>query len=106
MAWDAGQPLGPIDLRISVERPDGSAVTLWSSLHSGLAEPRSGEAILELPELALSGGSYVLHLRVFADGLLHDEVRHAAKIDVGPAPWQGLDYPTPRPMALQVQRWS
>lgn len=106
VAWDAQQPLGPIDLRISVERPDGSAVTLWSSLHSGLTEPRSGEAILELPELALSGGSYVLHLRLFADGLLHDEVRNAGRIDVASAPWKGIDYPTPRPMALQIQRWS
>ncbi|MBM3433496.1 MAG: ABC transporter ATP-binding protein [Bacteroidetes bacterium] len=104
--WTGAAADTGLDLRISLERPDASALTLWSSLNSGWMPNGASCATLTLPELALSSGTYLMHLRVFVDGLLHDEVRNAARVVVQPGAWQGFDYPTPRPMALQTQRWS
>jgi len=109
VTWSMSKPASAknLDVRLSVERIDGSALTLWSSLQSGwvLNESATGCA-LELPELGLSSGRYRIHLRLFRNGLLEDEVPNAGQIEVQHGLWQGRDYPTPRPMALQPQRWS
>jgi hypothetical protein len=64
------------------------------------------EAQLTLSELGLSSGDYLLNLRLFADGLLQDEVLGAGTLTVGQGLWKGQAYPTPRPMALQSQDWN
>jgi hypothetical protein len=56
--------------------------------------------------LGLSSGDYLLNLRLFADGLLQDEVLGASTLTVGQGLWKGQAYPTPRPMALQSQDWN
>lgn len=105
VVW-TGSVHGTADVRLSVARSDGSPLTLWSSLQSGLEKPAAaGSATVRIPELALSQGTYTLHLRLFVDGILHDEVRDAAVVHVGLGPWKGREYPTPRPMALQDQFW-
>ena len=105
VVWD-GSAHGTADIRLSVARSDGAPLTLWSSLQSGLEKPaEAGSATVRIPELALSQGAYTLHLRLFVDGILHDEVRDAAVIHVAHGLWQGQVYPTPRPMALQEQHW-
>lgn len=107
VAWTGSASADGLDVRLSIERSEGSTVTLWSSLLSGCAlDPAANSAVLTLPELALSSGHYVVHLRLFRRGLLQDEVPFAGRIDVEHGSWQGQDYPTPRPMALQLQRWA
>lgn len=105
--WKESAPSENLDLRISVEAADGSAISLWSSLQSGKSIASSQlEAHLTLSELGLSSGDYLLHLRLFADGLLQDEVLGASTLTVVQGLWKGLAYPTPRPMALQSQDWN
>ncbi|MDP4742038.1 MAG: hypothetical protein NWR91_01130, partial [Schleiferiaceae bacterium] len=105
--WEESAPSENLDLRISVESADGSAISLWSSLQSGKSIASSQlEAHLTLSELGLSAGDYLLHLRLFADGLLQDEVLGASTVTVGQGLWKGQAYPTPRPMALQSQDWN
>lgn len=106
-AWSGTASAEGLDVRLSVERSDGSSVTLWSSLQSGCVLDSEATSVeLFLPELALSSGPYLVHLRIFRHGLLQDEVQFAGSFDVQHGLWQGQDYPTPRPMALQPQRWS
>jgi len=104
--WTSDLPTCPLDIRIRLERIDGNDVTVWSSLFSGstLLSNRN-EAILELPNLSLSSGTYIVHLRILKDGLLQDDVKNAGTIEVLYGKWQGLDYPMPRPMCLQTQKW-
>jgi lipopolysaccharide transport system ATP-binding protein len=116
--WATGQPAlarvhwvgeaqGILDVRLSVARSDGAALTLWSSLQSGLEKPaNAGSATLNIPTLALSHGSYTIQIRLFVDGILHDEVRDSAVVHLSEGTWNGREYPTPRPMALQDQVWS
>jgi hypothetical protein len=107
LCWKEYAPSENLDLRISVEAADGSAISLWSSLQSGKSIASSQlEAHLTLSELGLSSGDYLLHLRLFADGLLQDEVLGASTLTVGQGLWKGQAYPTPRPMALQSQDWN
>jgi hypothetical protein len=104
--WESDLPSCILDIRIRLERIDGSDVTVWSSLFSGFTVlSERNEAILELSDLALSSGTYIVHLRVLKDGLLQDDVRNAGKIEVSHGKWQGIDYPVPRPMCLQTQKW-
>lgn len=102
-----GTAAGTMDVRLGVLRTDGTPITLWSSSQSGISiDTNAGTARLTLPKLALSAGTYSIQLRLFVDGVLHDDVPDASVLHVAQGTWNGQPYPTPRPMALQDQEWS